>query len=96
MYHVTSSTYCLLLVTSVDCSSPVAANGVVIEPYTSTTEGSVIHYQCGETFVPNTRVKARCGRDGSWSPDPRQHSCQLGMYGAATCIQRSCGQCNMM
>ena len=63
---------------SVDCSSPVTANGVVVEPYTSTTEGSVIHYQCGEAFVPNTRVEARCRREGRWSPDPQQHNCTLG------------------
>ena len=33
---------------TVNCSAPSAASGVVTEPYSSTTVGVVIHYNCDE------------------------------------------------
>ena len=33
---------------TVNCSAPSTANGAVIEPHNSTTEGAAIHYNCDE------------------------------------------------
>ena len=53
---------------SVNCSIPRSAQGVVIEPYNSTTEGSVIFYSCDVGFFPNNeRQSAVCQSNGMWS-----------------------------
>ena len=62
----------------VSCSAPRAASGVVIEPYTSTTEETMIHYNCDQGLHPNKRITSICTRSAKWNPDPAVHTCIRG------------------
>ena len=42
-----------------------------MEPFSSTTVGSEIHYQCQSGFIPEQRTTLLCGEDGRWNPDPQ-------------------------
>ena len=42
-----------------------------MEPFSSTTVGSEIHYQCQTGFIPEERTTLLCGEDGRWNPDPQ-------------------------
>ena len=66
-----------------NCSSPSTASGVVIEPYSNTTEGAMIYHNCDfeQCLLPNERLMAVCGSDGRWSPDPTNHICNRSNYG---------------
>ena len=61
--------------TLVQCFPPSAANGVLILPYTATTEGSVIELKCEEGLVPEESIMAVCGNDRRWYPDPTTLNC---------------------
>ena len=58
-----------------DCGNPSPANGVSINPYTATTIGSAITFQCKDGLIPVEEVSASCGMDGEWHPDPSLHVC---------------------
>lgn len=45
----------------------------MIDPYSSTTEGSAIYYSCMQGF---DKMKSVCHRNRTWNPDPAEHSCQ--------------------
>ena len=60
----------------VNCSTPISANGVVIESYNSTTEGSMIYYRCKQDLLPNDRIRSVCSGNQKWIPDPTEHVCQ--------------------
>ena len=55
----------------VNCSDPIAVprNGS-IDPYQNTTEGAEVFFSCNPMFVPTGRMRAVCGADGRWTPDP--------------------------
>ena len=55
----------------VNCSDPIAVprNGS-IDPYQNTTEGAEVLFSCNPMFVPTGRMRAVCGADGRWTPDP--------------------------
>ena len=61
--------------TLIQCFPPSAANGVLISPYTATTEGSVIVLKCEEGLVPEESIMAVCGNDRRWYPDPTTLHC---------------------
>ena len=61
--------------TLVQCFPPSVANGVLILPYTATTEGSVIVLKCEEGLVPEESIMAVCGNDRRWYPDPTTLNC---------------------
>ena len=42
-----------------------------MEPFSSTTIGSEIVYQCLPGFLPEGRMTSVCGEDGRWNPDPQ-------------------------
>ena len=46
-----------------------------IEPYQNTTEGAEIFFMCNEMFVPAEKMRAVCGANQRWSPDPADHRC---------------------
>ena len=62
---------------TVNCSAPSAASGVVIEPYSNTTEGAVIYYNCDRSqgLCGNGRSSSVCLRSGLWTPDPNKLVC---------------------
>ena len=53
----------------------LSSKGVLISPYTATTEGSVIVLKCEEGLVPEESIMAVCGNDRRWDPDPRDKTC---------------------
>ena len=56
-----------------------------MEPFSSTTVGSEIFYQCQSGFLPEGRRSLLCGGDGRWNPDPQSlctGKCEL----AAFCV----------
>ena len=61
--------------TLIQCFPPSTLNGVLISPYTATTEGSVIVFQCEEGLVPEENIMAVCGNDRRWYPDPTTLNC---------------------
>ena len=46
-----------------------------IEPYQNTTEGAEIFFKCNPGFVPTGRMRAVCGADWRWNPDPAGLRC---------------------
>ena len=61
--------------TLIQCSPPSTANGMLISPYTATTEGSVIALKCEEGLVPEESIMTVCGNDRRWYPDPTTINC---------------------
>ena len=61
---------------AVNCSAPSAASGVIIEPYSNTTEGAIIYYNCVMGYGPQERIMAMCTDGGIWSPNPINKVCQ--------------------
>ena len=66
----------ILIMPSVSCGTPTFANPVDVEPFSSTTVGSEIAYQCQSGFLPEGRRTSVCGEDGRWSPDPATLICE--------------------
>ena len=59
-----------------DCGAPSPpVNGSLLQPYTNTTESSVVVFQCDSGFVPEGEMTAVCGSDGQWTPDPGGVTC---------------------
>ena len=56
-----------------------------IEPYQNTTEGAEIFFMCNEMFVPTERMRAVCGADQSWSPNPAGLVCMC-EYPSTACF----------
>ena len=46
-----------------------------IDPYQNTTEGAEIFFRCNPGVVPAGRMRAVCGPDGRWNPDPATLVC---------------------
>ena len=63
-----------LVISSVDCGSPVAPQHGYLENYTNTTEGAEVFYSCGQNLFPEGRMRTMCTRNG-WSPNPADLSC---------------------
>ena len=53
------------------CGAPSFSSGVAVQPFSSTTVGSEIVYQCLPGFLPEGRMTSVCGEDGRWNPDPQ-------------------------
>ena len=69
---------------SVSCGTPNFAGRVDVEPFSSTTVGSEIVYQCQSGLQPEGRMTSVCGGDGRWNPDPATLLCEGKMYALAT------------
>ena len=57
-----------------DCGAPGSPQNGSLEDYNTTTEGSVVFYQCDAGLVPAGRMMAVCVEEG-WSPDPAELVC---------------------
>ena len=53
-----------------DCGSPIAPHNGSIKAHQNTTEGAEIVFMCNPGFVPAGRMRAVCGADRRWNPDP--------------------------
>ena len=67
-----------------NCGVPSSATGVIVDPYESTSEGSMITYHCDDGLVPNRTITAICMSNGQWHPNPISHTCQLPSAGDVT------------
>ena len=63
--------YCLVT----ECGSPIARHNGSIKAHQNTTEGAEISFMCNLGFVPAGRMRAVCGADGRWNPDPATLVC---------------------
>ena len=78
MESLTLLSVCLFL--SVSCGTPSFAGRVNVEPFSSTTVGSEIAYQCQSGLLPEGRMTSGCGGGGLWNPDPATLMCKGKMY----------------
>ena len=60
---------------AVSCGAPTFASGVTVEPFSGTTVGSEIFYQCQQGLPPKGRKVSVCGGDRRWSPNPATLMC---------------------
>ena len=62
---------------TVDCRAPqfTRDNCNVNVNYSSTLEGSMLHFSCVEGYLPSDVFTATCHPNGSWVPDPTSHVC---------------------
>ena len=58
-----------------DCGAPPPPVNGSVQPYTNTTEGSVVVFQCDPGFVPEGEMTAVCESDGQWVPYPGNVTC---------------------
>ena len=56
----------------INCSTPSAGDGVIINPYSNTTEGASISFTCGPG---QEEIIAICSSNGSWTPNPADRIC---------------------
>ena len=63
--------YFYSLASAIVCGAPFFTNGVIVEPFWSTTVGSEIYYQCQTGVLPEERMILLCGEDGKWNSDPQ-------------------------
>ena len=69
-----------LFITPANCSDPAVPRNGSIDPYQNTTEGAEIFFRCNPGFVPAGRMRAVCGADGRWIPDPADQVCTGMVY----------------
>ena len=67
--------YTLHFPSPVNCSDPTPPMDGSIDPYQNTTEGAEILSTCNPGFIPAGRMRAVCGVDGRWNPDPATLVC---------------------
>ena len=65
--------WCIIL--PVSCGRPITPDNGSIEAHQNTTEGAGILFRCDPGFVPAGRMRAVCGADGRWNPDPASLGC---------------------
>ena len=64
-----------MLLFSFSCKQPVIPGNGSIEAYKNSLEGAEIFFKCNSGFVPAGRMRAVCGDDGRWNPDPATVVC---------------------
>ena len=67
--------YIFITVSVTDCGSPIAPDNGMVPLKHIITEGAEIFFRCNPRFVPVERMKAVCGADGRWNPDPAGLGC---------------------
>ena len=69
----------IIYTAAIDCNSPLAATGVIIEPFNYTKFGASITFHCEES----TLITGVCGGNGEWEPDPASLKCEQKIPGKA-------------
>ena len=59
----------------VNCSDPSPVAGVIFSPFSDTTEGANISYNCGSGLEPQREDVSVCSSNGLWVPDPEDRIC---------------------
>ena len=79
-----------------NCGTPMAATdiSIIIADYNSTLEDTVLQYRCIEGFLPAMMFTATCYRNGSWIPNPDNHTCTTASSNVTSSgIIHSCNSC---
>ncbi len=58
-----------------NCSDPSPADGVIVSPFSDTTEGANISFNCGPGLELQREDVSVCSSNGSWVPDPAHRIC---------------------
>ncbi len=61
--------------TVVNCSDPSPVAGVTFSPFSDTTEGANISFNCVPGLEPQREDISQCFSNGSWVPDPTHRTC---------------------
>ena len=59
----------------VNCGNPTSPGSGYLEAYENTTDGAMIFFRCELGFIPAGRMRAVCGADGRWIPNPAELRC---------------------
>ena len=59
----------------VNCGTPISPGHGFFEAYENTTEGAEIFFRCNLGLVPGGKMRAVCGADGRWIPNPLHFRC---------------------
>ncbi len=65
---------CLLIII-VNCSDPSPVVGVTFNPFSDTTEGATISFNCEPGLVAERDDVSVCSSNGSWVPNPAHRIC---------------------
>ncbi len=63
-----------------NCSDPSPVAGVTFSPFSDTTEGANIRFNCDPGLEPQSEDVSVCSSDGSWVPDPAHRICSLSEF----------------
>ncbi len=58
-----------------NCSDPSPVDEVIFSPFSDTTEGANISFNCGPGLEPQKEDVSVCSSNGSWVPDPAHKIC---------------------
>ncbi len=61
----------------VNCSNTSPAAGVTFRPFSDTTEGANISFNCEPGLEPQREDVSVCSSNGSWVPDPAHKICSI-------------------
>ena len=64
-----------VLLHCLDCGTPNASSGVIIEHINGTQFNATVIFHCEEGLIPDTVIEAVCGSTGVWNPNPVNHLC---------------------
>ncbi len=59
----------------VNCSDPSPVAGVTFSPFSDTTKGANISFNCESGLEPQREDESVCSSNGSWVPDPAHRIC---------------------
>ncbi len=60
-----------------NCSDPSPVAGVTFSPFSDTTEGANISFNCEPGLEPQMDDVSVCSSNSSWVPDPAHRICSL-------------------
>ncbi len=58
-----------------NCSDPSPVAGVTLSPFSDTTEGANISFNCESGLEPQSEDVSVCSSNSSWVPDPAHRIC---------------------
>ena len=74
MFLPASLSYWLILLI-VNCFDPSPVAGVIFSPFSDTTEGANISFNCEPDLESQREDVSVCSSNGSWVPDPAHRVC---------------------
>ncbi len=63
-----------------NCSDPSPVAGVTFSPFSDTTEGANISFNCEPGLERQREDVSVCSSNGSWVPDPAHRICSLSEF----------------